>query len=526
MPPLLAHGRRWLLARVAVLTLLQGTAAGAAAIATRGLFAAMNARQSDLPMTELLVLALSGTVIASVRVAAQLDGEKLGQAYALDLRKALFEHACAMSASDVAARRSGYVGLRFVGDMTAFRNWARLGLPRLVAGCILIPVTFLVLAWLSPVLLWAILPPTIVALAAIVAGGASLVPLQRRLRARRGRIAADMTERMALAPELDRLGQRGRALRSLQRRSERMIDAALARLRMAEMLKSLPDLIAGITAALVILIGARAGLGTDTIAAALAALGLLLTPMRELAGVWNHYAAWRAARDKCAAALSRPRRGAYGRLGLPPGPIALRIDELRLDADSDPLTLIVDPGACHLLKLPELQASRLFSFLQRLEAPYAGAIFLSGIPIEDLSRGTLRRNICRIGPDRPMLRGSLRRVLTVSASSRPDDDGILEVIDRLGLRRTLCPDGDLDRRVSEGGSNLSAEQRAAVSLVQAAIAKPRLVLIGQDLAAAGPDICTAVSRWLRAMPASVLCVENVASRLEIKEHAEEGDAAA
>lgn len=526
MPPLLAPGRRWLLARVAALTLLQGVAAGAAAIATRSLFQAISMSGTGLPLAALCVLALSGAVIAAVRVAAQLDGERLGQAYALALRKALFAHACGMSASDVAARRSGYVGLRFVGDMTAFRNWARLGLPRLIAGTILIPVTFLVLAWLSPVFLWAVLPPTVAVLAAIIAGGAMLVPLQRRLRARRGRIAADMTERMALAPELDRLGLRGKEMRRLHHRSERMIDAALARLRMAETLKALPDLVAGLCAALVILIGAREGLGTGTIAAALAALGLLLTPLRELAGVWNHYAAWRAARDKCAAALSRPQRGGYGRRGMPSGPVSLDIDALPLDEGGEPLTLTVDAGAYHALKLPEAQASRLFSLLQKLEEPPPETIFLSGIPLEELSRGALRRNICRIGPDGPMLQGSLRRVLTLSASSRPDDDEILGVMDRLGLRPVLCPDGDLNRRVSEGASNLSAEERAAVSLVQAAIARPRLVLIGQDMVAAGPYLCKAASNWLKAGSASVLCAETVASRLGMAEDSERKRAAA
>ncbi|WP_176804996.1 ABC transporter transmembrane domain-containing protein [Paracoccus isoporae] len=519
LPPLLAVGRRWLLARVAALTLLQAAAAGAAAIATRSLFAALDTAPEDLPATALIVLALSGAVIATVRVAAQLAGERLGQGYALDLREALFDHACAMSASDVAARRSGYVGLRFVGDMTAFRNWARLGLPRLIAGVILIPATCLILAWLSPALLWALLPPVAVALVAIVAGGPMLVPLQRRLRARRGRIAAEMTERMALAPEIDRLGRRSGEMRRLRQRSERMIQAALARLRLAEALKALPDLVAGLCAALLILIGARTGLGTGTIAAALAVLGLLLTPMRELAGVWNHYAAWRAARDKCAAALARPRRGNYGRRGLPPGPVTLSMAGLPLNADSPPLSMTCDAGARCLLSLPEAQISHLFSLLQRLEVPPPETLFLSGIPLEQLSRGALRRNICRIGPDVPMLRGSLRRMLTLAVSSRPDDDRILDVIDRLGLRGVLCPDGDLNRRVSEGGRNLSTEQRAAISLVQAAMARPRLVLVGQDMSAAGPDLCNALGRWLKGASVTVLCAESVAARIGLGEDA-------
>ena len=144
MPRLLQNGRRRGLMVVTLVTLVQGAAAGVAAFATRGLFDAM-AAQAALPPGLLVALAASGVLIAGARVLSRLTGERLGQDYALAIRLALLDHASGMPASAVARRRSGYMSLRFVGDMTAFRNWLGKGLPRLIAAMVLIPAACAVL---------------------------------------------------------------------------------------------------------------------------------------------------------------------------------------------------------------------------------------------------------------------------------------------------------------------------------------------------------------------------------------------
>lgn len=509
MPPLLSPGRRRGVLRVTLLALAQGAAAALAAFATRDLFRALNGPDQSLPALPLALLILSGAAIALTRVLARIEGERLGQGYALEIRCMLFEHAAGMAISDVAARRSGFMSLRFVGDMTAFRNWAGRGLPRLVAGAVQIPAALAVLWWLAPVFLGAAGGPVGVALLAVVLGGAGLVPLHRRLRRLRARIAADMAERMPLAPELDRLGRRPRELRRLRRHSAEMIRASLTRLRMAETLKAAPDLMAGLAAALLIRAGAGAGLEPGTIAGALAALGLTLTPLRNLAGALNHYSAWRTAHARCAAALARTQRAPYGRLGLPGGPVALRIRNLPLPGTA-PLSCDLRKGRVAQLSLDEPAATALFNMLLGLEPPQSGTIRLSGIAIGDLSRGSLRRNVCRLGPLVPLLQGSLRRALTIGLDIAPDDARLTARIAELGLTRLLEPVGGLDARIGEGGRTLPAATRTAISLVRAALARPRLILIGQDIAAAGPELADLARRWSRASGSTVLCAENSA----------------
>lgn len=480
LPRLLDRKRGLGLAVVAALTLVQAGAAGAAAFATRSLFEAMHGGAS-LPAAALAVLVGAGALIAATRVASRQIGERISQDYARQIRSALFERAARMPARAVAERRAGYMSLRFVGDMTAFRNWLGLGLPRLIAATVLIPATSLVLWLLDPVFVLVVTPIFALSLAVIGWGGLQLVPMQRRLRARRARIAAEMAERMPLAPHLDRLGRRRKELEQLDRRTDAMIRAALRHRLGVESLKALPDLAAGCAAALVILAGFRAGLGPGNIAAALAALGLMLSPLRDLGGVWNHRAAYLVAAIKAEAALSRAGRDLY-RAGksLPRGTVDLVFEDVALPSGTR-LSLRAEGGAVTELGLGELDAHAAMDMLLGLEAPPTGAIRLSGIEVSDLSRGTLRREVQRIGTTPEILQGSLRRALVMGCDVRPDDPTLTQLAQIAGLGALLDRIGGLDGTVLEGGKNLATAERLAISLVRMNLSRPRLVLLGPDV---------------------------------------------
>lgn len=480
LPPLLDRKRARGLAAVAALTVLQGTAAGAAAFATRSLFEAMHGGEA-LPVTELTELVGAGVVIAATRVTSHQLGERIGQDYAREIRTALFEHTARMPARAVAARRAGYMSLRFVGDMTAFRNWLGLGLPRLIAAIVLIPAMLLVLWLLDPVFALVVTPIFALCLVLIAWGGSRLVPLHRRLRARRARIAAEMAERMPMAPHLDRLGRRGKELGLLDKRTDAMVRAALAHRFGVESLKALPDLAAGIAAALVILAGYQAGLGTGSIAAALAALGLLLSPLRDLGGVWNHRAAYRSAAIKAGAALSRAQRDMYrGGKSLPKGGVGVVFEDVAL-ASGMHMSFQAAGGIATELVLGELDAEAVIDMLLGLDPPHAGAILLSGIDLRDLSRGTLRREVMRIGTMPDILQGSFRRALVMGCDVRPDDDALTKMAHSAGLSAPLDRVGGLDGTVLEGGKNLARAERLAISLVRIRLSRPRLVLLGPDI---------------------------------------------
>lgn len=476
MPHLTENGRRHGLFAVSLVTLVQGVAAGVAALATRGLFEAMQAG-SPLPPGLLAALIGSGLVIAGAQVLSRLMGERLGQSYALDIRLALFDHASGMPASAVAKRRSGYMSLRFVGDMTAFRNWLGKGLPRLIAAMVMIPTACTVLWLLEPRFALVVAPLFAFMLVTLAITGPRLEPLHRRLRARRARIAAEMAERMPLAPELDRMGRRPTELRQLRKRTKQMIRAALHRLFWAEMLKALPDAVAGVAACAVIVTGAQSGTSTGTIAGALAAIGLVLTPLRDLASVWNFRAAYFAARKKCLAALAREQRETgHGDTRLPNGPIDVVIQDLPTSGGSL-LSLNIPAGETCALPCAPGDADVLFSALCGLEPVPRDHIILSGLCLTDLSRGSLRRGVHRLTSTPVVLKGSLRRNLALGLQNRPSEAKLGKAAKTAGLSALVDRIGGLDGALSEGGRDLSSADRSALSLARILLGKPQLVLL-------------------------------------------------
>lgn len=506
MPPLLNRSRRRALLGVFLLLCLEGAAAGLAAVATRELFRALN-HQGTAPAPWLAALALSGLLIGVFRVLARGLGERCGQDYVAALRKRLFSRETRRGLTEVATRRSGYQALRFVGDMAAFRNWPALGLPRLLASAVMLPTTLAVLAWLHPPLLLAVLPFYLLALLWIGIGGARLQGLQRTARASRARMAADMSERMPLAPQLGRLGRTRAEIRLIRQRSAELRQAALARVKAAETLRAVPDLTSGLAAAALVATAAASASDTATTAAGLAALGIAVSPLRDLSSVWDQWAAYRAAREKCAAALAPPGRPiAAGERRLPVGPISLHLDAVRV-ADS---ALSVRIGAGERVRLhgpPGAGYEDLLLAVAALDSADAGTIHLADVPLKEIARGSLRRGVVLISDQPVVLRGSLRRVLCLGLDARPADDEIKRQATALGLGHLLDSLGGLDGRLDEGARNLSRAERIQLGLLQAALAGPGLLLAHPSVFQLDQEGLGALRALLRRDGATLLAID-------------------
>jgi len=229
LPRVAGEGRGRSIALVAVLALGQAAAAGMAAFATRDVFAAFRDDAVSLPVLALAMVAAAGLAIALFRVFERVVAERVGQNYTASLRLKLFAHLTEMSARDVADRRSGGLAMRFVGDLAAVRGWVSLGIARLISASIVLPAATAVLFLLDPRLGVAAAVPIAIGLAVMALAGPRLGPAHKRLRARRARLAADMSERIPHAPELRLLGRIRTEKAHLLRRTEKLIASALAR---------------------------------------------------------------------------------------------------------------------------------------------------------------------------------------------------------------------------------------------------------------------------------------------------------
>ncbi|MDJ0896089.1 MAG: ABC transporter ATP-binding protein [Alphaproteobacteria bacterium] len=509
LPPITGEGRGKSIALVAVLALVQAAAAGVAAFATRDVFAAFSDKAVVLPVLALCLVALAGIAIALLRVAERVVAERVGQDYAASLRVTLFTHLTKVSAREISNRRIGGLVMRFVGDLTAVRNWVSLGIARCLSASIVLPVAGGVLFVLNPNLGAAAAVPIALGLAAMTLAGPRLGPAHRRLRARRARLAADMSERIPHAPELRLLGRTKTERTHLLRRTEKLIASALERARGAALLRAIPDAVSGLAAASVFLVALRSGAPSPEAAGALAAVGLMVQPMRDLAGVWDRHRAWLAARDKCEALLAvpeleRPLLPAEQPLFDAPQPLCFRgvtsgiLESIDIDAEAGQSIAIVGGNGAGKSTLLNLAAG--------LEQPSAGQVTLGDRAPSALSAEERRRMIALVGTRSPILAGSLRRALTMGTAKRPDDAAILAQSEAFGLNDVLTRLGGLDGKVAEAGRNLSAGEARRVLLTRAALSASRLMLLDEPddaLDADGPDL---VEQLVQQVDATTLII--------------------
>lgn len=528
LPRIAAGGRGRSIALVAALALGQAAAAGAAAFATRDVFLALRSVPQELPLGALTLIALAGVAIAVLRVMERVVAERVGQDYAASLRLKLFTHLTRMSARDVADRRSGALAMRFVGDLAAVRAWVSLGTARLVSASIVLPMAGGVIFLLDPGLGWAGVLPITLGLLAMALAGPRLGTAHRRLRARRARLAVDMSERIPHAPELRLLGRIDTERRHLLRRTEKLVAAALTRARGAAVLRAIPDTVSGVAAASILLVALRSGAPAAEVAGALAALGLMVQPIRDLAGVWDRHRAWVAARSKCNSLLAVPRLTRPPDRSpepLPNEPLPLRFHAVsggRLDGID-----IEAPGGKKIAIVGGNGAgkSTLLALAAGLEQPCEGWVSLGERDPGSLGAAERRQAIAFVGTRSPILAGSLRRALTMGVAQRPSDAEILAQAEAFGLKAVIDRLGGLDGRLAEGGRNLSAGEARRLLLVRAALSAPRIMLLDEPDEALDADGPGLVDDLVRRCDATTLIVTHnlaLAQRMDLIWYVEGG----
>lgn len=545
LPPLGADGRRRRIGLLAVLALGQAGAAAVAAIATRELFATLHAGTSALPWGALAALGLAGLAMAALRVMERSVAEGVGQAYAAAVRARLYRHLSRVAATAVTQRRAGGLALRFVGDLSALRNWVSAGIGRLVSAAIVLPAATAVLFWLDTALGWAALGPLALGVLAMGVAGKGLGRLHHRLRRRRARLAADMSERVPNAPQLHVIGRSEHELQRLERLTASLTAAAVRRTRRSALLRALPDASASLAAAALLLTALQQALPAATAAAALAALALMIQPLRELAGVWDRHHAWQVARRKCERLLALPdlkRRADAVPVGFGARAPAVVFDRVALAPDGRRFDARAEPGQHIALVGPNgAGKSALLNLAAGLDRPARGRVRIDGIAPTALGRAQRRRLLGGCGPQAPILAGSLRRALTLGLYPRPDDAAILAAAERFGLAPVLArlgglggrggfgrrgggadlgdlgevgDPGDLIRlgglsgRIAEGGRNLSDGERARMLLARTALAAPRLLLIDTAAAALDPAGHEALAALVTDSEATALVATN------------------
>lgn len=495
MPRIATEGRRRSLLVVVMCALLQAFSAGVTAFATREVFVLLGGGRGALPVGALWAIFLGACGIALFRWSGGVAAERLGHDYASSLRLRLFRHIARLPSGEHARHRVGGMSLRFVGDLTAVRQWVSLGLARMIAAAIVVPSLFLVLLLIQPAFAALALLPVVAGLFVIAWLGRGLIGRHRRLRSQRSRLASDVAERLTVAPQLRLMGRIRLESAVLARRSRHLAEAGVSRQRLALLMSVTPDVAGGVAAALLLFATFGRDLPSADAAAGLAVLALLLQPLRELAHCWDRYCAWHTAKERCERLLAQ-RRLPLRREAAPArsGPMAVRLVRR---VNGERRVLKIAPGEVVALKGASGSGkSTLLRQLAGVEVMRRGKVLLDGAAAT-AQAGTPGAGVALIAADTPILAGSLRRALTLGVSPRPSDADIRRVAMEFGLASLLQREGGLELRVADGGRNLSSGERRRILLARAVLSGARLLLLDEperDLASEARQLLTTLLR--------------------------------
>ncbi len=473
----------------------------------------------DGGLTSGIVTALSAAAVAGawLRGRERVDAEALGQHFVHALRLRLFDHLLAVPSRALSDRPKGGALVRFVGDLQAIKAWISRGLAQLTVALPMLAASIVLLAWID--MLLGIVIGALIASGAVAAAlmAEPLANANRRLRKRRGQLARFVTEMMSAVPSVQAHGKEPREQRRLDVRGERVVDTACRRALLVGRVRSLVQLL-GSGALLAVLIIGAGRLEAGEIVAALTIVAWLSTPIRDLGRVFEFWQAATVARERIRAffrwpQLPRARNG--NRLKSPRG--TLRFEGVIACPDAKPLDLEIPAGSVTLISGPNgCGKSSLLAVTTRLQAPLAGRVTIGGQDLATVRNRDLRRHIAIVGPDLPLIRGSVRR--NVSYRSRGMSPEALRVLmRRCRLERLVADAGDSSSRIAEGGLNLSSGERQRLALARALWPEPSLLLLDEIDSHLDAATLIVVRDIIAGFPGTVIIVSHDPRLLSVAE---------
>lgn len=222
----------------------------------------------------------------------------------------------------------------------------------------------------------------------------------------------------------------------------------------------------------------------------LAALLLLMPPLRNLAGVNSGFVVMAVAAESIFATLDEADEADEGKVDLTTCKgdfvfehVSMRYPNTKRDAVHE-FNLEVKAGDCiALVGLSGSGKSTLVHMIPRFWNPTKGRILLDGIDIRDLKLESLRRHIAIVSQDVMIFDDTIRNNVLYGSPDATEAEvwKALEDASLADFVRTL-PEG-LDTVVGEGGSRLSGGQKQRLSIARAFLRNAPILILDEATSA-------------------------------------------
>ncbi|MFO1402363.1 MAG: ABC transporter ATP-binding protein [Steroidobacteraceae bacterium] len=529
LPRVLGGPRRGIFGLLLLIAL--GQAASAVAL-TRVLRSAV--RAAELPahagLGPLLVAALLLVpAIAALRWCERLQAERLAQSYLHRLRRTMFEHLTGFDAGTAQRVQRGAILLRFIGDLGSVGAWISGGIARLAVAAVMVGVTLAALAvddWRLALVVLAVLVVT--GLLTRLAG-TRLYHAMAQVRRHSARLANDVAERTQALPLVRAFARAEREQRRLARRSDRIRAARIERARRDGVLAALADaagallVIAVLGAGVVLLRPDATGIGTLVVAVTF--VTLLAAPLRNAARAYDYWCRFRLSRVRIGAFLDQRSRRAVppartaAAPATPPaaaavplaGAALIEARGLALAGRLVATDLVLGTGERVVVTgAGGAGKSTLLALLAGWLDADSGALRIAGRPAADWPTAERPRLIGVHAADLPLVRGSaLRNLLYRCPGASAVDIGRASTL--FGLAPLLqVPGRERGRRLTEGGANLSSNERIRLMLARAWIGTPRLLLLDDLDAITDPALRAGLREAIARFEGAVVMVSESA----------------
>ncbi|WP_338240891.1 ABC transporter ATP-binding protein [Aurantiacibacter hainanensis] len=436
----------------------------------------------------LAILAASAALFSLLRGLEFSVSEAIGFRSTHRLRMLVYEHMSGMAPNQIQHRSRGSLILRLTGDLTMLRTWLSRGFARgLVAlfsaiGCLAS------IGYYSWVLACVVFATFAFFVCVSLMLGNRLQDWTRAVRRRRSRLTSNVDEQVSALAVVQVFGRSDGEASRMRRQSKQLTDGLIVEARYRGVLRGLSDLAGWIAMVLVLVAGANMVLDgyfdLSSMFVTLLAIRLMQGYVRSLGNAheyWRRAAISRKKLEDFLNSSSRPLADASAE-PLRHRRAAIVFENVSAAGCLENFTARVNAGRHVAIVGPSGSGkSTLLGLVARLVEVDEGAIHIGSQSVAQCQLKTIYQQVSLVGPQLPLMRGTLRRNLTYR-NPKSTDKQTQALVDACHLNDLVeSLPGGLDFWLTEGGANLSAGAAQRIRLARALCGGPPILLLDRAM---------------------------------------------